>query len=144
MDLIHKTESVWWKGSNTYPSPGSHTLRIPFRFVLPDILPPSCVVADVGRRWWGTVGYTVALVGKRPRLRLNRRVLSPFPVLPHHAQGAGIRSALNMPGGWSGDWTKIRRQNKIRRGLWGEYATVEGTVRISCNCTAPVHLTYCS
>lgn len=121
VDLCRENISLWRKGCDLYPPPGSHVLSLPFRFVLPSGLPPSCTYS--GYRWQSTVGYLVQAVGERPILSFNRRVQKSFPVLPVDVRGAQLRSVLSA--GWDGGWKPIEARNQIRKGIWGDYSQVE-------------------
>jgi hypothetical protein len=125
IDLVRENVSLWRKGS-AYPPPDSHILKLPFRFVLPNSLPPSC--QHSGFRWEGTIGYVLEVVGERPALHFNHRVLRSFPVLPVDSQGASIASALSA--GWTGRWNTYEHKNEIRRGIWGDYSHVQATVSV--------------
>lgn len=125
-DLIHETVSLWQQGKGSYPPPGTHTLKLVFQFTLPDRLPPSFSYRELNERC--DVGYFVEVVGQRPGLRFNKRILIPFPVLPTSLHGAEARQALLS--GWQGPWRTFDTEGKIRRGIWGDYSHVKMTVRI--------------
>ena len=118
-----------WKKGNKYPPQGSHTLQLPFRFKLPDILPPSCdypcyLAGSQGR---ATVRYFVELVAKRSGLHRNRRISSIFPVLPRDAAGAFAHTTLILRG-WPGTWRRTQTTKEIRKGFYGDHSRVEVTV----------------
>ncbi|GJE88447.1 hypothetical protein PsYK624_045300 [Phanerochaete sordida] len=121
VDLCRENISLWQKGSTLYPQPGSHVLRLPFRFALPPRLPPSCSYS--GFHWEGTVGYFLEAVGERHGLHFNRRTQIAFPVLPAEPRGANLRSVLSL--GWNGGWKTLEARDEIRRGIWGDYAQVQ-------------------
>lgn len=125
IDLCHSNISLWQQGSLLCPQPGTHTLQLPFRFTLPQKLPPTC--SYFGHRWEGSVSYSVEAVGVRSRLLPNRRVLHAFSVLPSDIMGAGLHAVIRAEG-WTGGWTTIQKSRKIRRGLWGTYSDVSATV----------------
>lgn len=118
-----------WKNGDTYPPQGTHILRLPFQFKLPDILPPSCdypcyLAGSQGR---GTVGYFVEVVGKRSGLHRSRKASSVFPVIPWDTAGASVHAGLIVRG-WSGNWRETRETKDIRKGFRGERSKVEVTV----------------
>lgn len=123
-----------------YPAQGSQTLRLPFRFTLPQSLPPS--FQDSGFDWHGTVGYAIEAVGERPGLHFNRKAHLAFPVIPHNGQGAALRSTLS--GGWAGPWKTLQQKGEIRRGLWGDYSNVLVNVSVYAAATFPILTVMCS
>lgn len=124
--LVRDDASVWSQGG-AYPPPGSNTIRIPFRFLLPPDLPPSFHYSRYGRK--GAVRYAVTAVGTRPStFSLNRRVHAPFAIIPKDTpQGVALREklALLAATGAECEWQKERKEEKMRRGLWGDYATAQ-------------------
>lgn len=127
IDLIRENISLWEQGSDVYPPPGTHILKLPFQFTLPARLLPSCQYNDFHKK--GRIGYFVEVVGRRSGLRLDKRVMIPFLVLPPYGTGGELRLALEA--GWQGQWKNIQSQKQIRRGIWGEYSQVKMTVSIS-------------
>ncbi|KAH9948266.1 hypothetical protein B0H21DRAFT_249280 [Amylocystis lapponica] len=123
--LIRETTSVWTRGQ-TFPPPGSHTLRLPFRFLLPEVLPPSFHLSAKRPNDNATVQYYVEAVGTRlGAFHFNRRVTRPVAVLPPGtADALLLRKSLMMDDEWSGKWTTISRESKIRRGIWGSFSTI--------------------
>lgn len=126
VQLIHDTQSLWHQGSDLYPPPSSHILRLPFKFTLPSHLPPSCDFT--GYQKSGTIGYFVEVVGKRDLLHMDKRVLIAFPVIQQDSEGAQLRALFMGASGWQGAWRTIGGQRDIRRGIWGDYSNVKVTV----------------
>ncbi|KAI8989923.1 hypothetical protein BD414DRAFT_460256 [Trametes punicea] len=122
--LVHDDASLWTLGS-VYPPPGSDTLRIPFRLQLPLDLPPSFSYAGLGRT--ASVRYSLTAVGTRPgTFHFNRRVRVPLAIVQKDTAGVRVREKLqDMTVGLGYPWRTMRREEKIRRGLWGDYATVQ-------------------
>lgn len=108
-----------------YPQPGTHTLRLPFRFLLPKTLPPTCHYS--GHNWEGSVKFSVEVVGVRPAPYLNRRVLCSLSVLPDSIEGAGLHAIISAEG-WTGRCKTIHRRQEVRRGICGAYSDVFATV----------------
>ncbi|CCM05839.1 uncharacterized protein FIBRA_08075 [Fibroporia radiculosa] len=121
VELARENTSVWTRGS-IYPSPGQHALVVPFQFRLPADLPPSFSCSTIGA--WAVVRYYVEAVGVRPgMLRLNKRASQPLAVVPHDSIGQRIKTQVLA--GWRGPMGDGYAEKRIRKGLWGDYATVE-------------------
>ncbi|KAI0658714.1 hypothetical protein C8Q70DRAFT_183606 [Cubamyces menziesii] len=126
--LVSEDITLWTKG----PAPEQGTLRIPFQFLLPPDLPPS--FHDKKNKWTdgGAIRYWLSAVGVRSgALQRNRRVRLPIAVVQRDIVGAGLRAKLSaMAQGVDYGWRIDRAESKIRRGLWGDYATVKAELRI--------------
>ncbi|PIL37736.1 hypothetical protein GSI_01430 [Ganoderma sinense ZZ0214-1] len=122
--------SVWTRGS-AYPQPGTDILHLPFRFPLPDGLPPSFHF----RTWEVTssVLYAIDTTGvRRGKFKANRKVHMPIMVLPKDDVGVGVRMGLGEgagPGSYT-RWKNVWAEEKIRKGFWGEHATARVMVSI--------------
>lgn len=127
VDLCREDISLWQKGCALYPPPGTHVLRLPFRFTLPVDLPPSC--AYRGGKWRGVIAYYVAVVGIRASgFRGDFTAQRPFTVLPVNIHGANLRSLLRL--GWNGAWKSFKASKEIRRGIWGDCSQVQVTLAL--------------
>ncbi|KAJ8474382.1 hypothetical protein ONZ51_g7260 [Trametes cubensis] len=129
--LVREEIVVWSQGSS-YPAPGEGTLRIPFRFQLPPDLPPS--FRDQKPPWseGGAIRYSLIAVGVRAgTLNQNRRVRVPLAVVQRDAVGAALRKKLSAAAN-DGEipWKVGCVEERIRRGLWGDYAVVQAELRI--------------
>ncbi|KAI0355529.1 hypothetical protein OH77DRAFT_1521078 [Trametes cingulata] len=129
--LVRDDVSIWTRGT-VYPLPGSDVLRIPFRLQLPPDLPPSFHYRGPGRS--AVIMYSVTAVGVRPgTFHFNRRVRQPL-VLVQKDDGAGIKAKEQLAALASRraepTWRTWLQEEKIRRGLWGDYATVEARCSI--------------
>ncbi|KAH9926845.1 hypothetical protein B0H21DRAFT_137373 [Amylocystis lapponica] len=119
--LVRQNCPVWTRG-DIYPEPGSHTLQLPFKFRLADDLPPAFVFTGMVNT--ASINYFLEAVGVRSGvLRMNRRVVQPLAVLPPDVAGSQLRSQLQA--GWTGPWKTIVRQERVRKGIWGDYANVK-------------------
>ncbi|KAJ7072748.1 hypothetical protein C8F01DRAFT_1076634 [Mycena amicta] len=117
---LFDTKLQLWSQGSAYPPPGSHILSCPFEFTLPSLLPPS-FHCDAYRRS-GTVGYSLEVVGQRAGLfRFNRRIRRVIPIIPA-ANPAQMVLKESLMQGWSGGWKTHAREDKLRRGIWGDYA----------------------
>ncbi|KAF7296023.1 Arrestin-N domain-containing protein [Mycena kentingensis (nom. inval.)] len=119
IQLFHVKFPLWTQGT-VYPDAGQHTLSIPFQWTLPVNLPPSFHCEAYHRN--GTVAYSLEVVGQRAGMfRFNRRirrVLQIVPAaLPHQL---AIKESLMQ--GWTGQWKSYSKEDKLRRGIWGDYA----------------------
>ncbi|KAI0638685.1 hypothetical protein C8Q77DRAFT_1154295 [Trametes polyzona] len=140
IELVRDDVSIWSKGG-AYPLPGNDTLCIPFRFHLPKNLYPSCQYAKWGQR--GRIRYALSAVGVRPgALKFNSRVHVPIALVPKDAQGASLRekivvaTSIGVPLPWR---TEIKEE-KMRRGLWGDYATAQVELKIPQISSYPLHV----
>ncbi|KAM5542507.1 hypothetical protein V8D89_003966 [Ganoderma adspersum] len=117
VDLANDDVCVWTR-SGPYPPPGSDTVRVPFRFTIPERIPPSFSYWTI---FQGThVRYSVAAVGVRKgALTVNKRHLIPLPILPRDEVGAAVKDAYASHG-----WKTFTAEDKIRKGLWGDYSKV--------------------
>lgn len=123
--LVELTRTLWTNGSE-YPPPDSDILRLFFRFQLPFDSPPS--LYDEGIRGSGVVLYSLTVVGVRPEGSIGpwkrqipiavvpRDDVSPFPTQPF--------------GSTDFAWKTEHKARNVRKGLWGEYATVKVEVRL--------------
>ncbi|KAI0737846.1 hypothetical protein C8Q80DRAFT_1114565 [Daedaleopsis nitida] len=117
--LARGNVSLWSRSAGAYPSPGSDVLRVPFAFTLPAQLPPSFHYGAYNQA--ATVRYSLTAVGVRKGLlTLNKRHRVPLAVLPQDEIGAKIRAKGDMHG-----WRTFRKEERIRKGFWGEYSKVE-------------------
>ncbi|KAF7296078.1 Arrestin-N domain-containing protein [Mycena kentingensis (nom. inval.)] len=117
--LIDSTQSLWQRGA-AFPAPGSHILPLPFEFTLPDNLPPSFTFSLPQQQ--AQISYTIEIVGsRRGLLRKDRRVRKTFAVLPA-ASPAQLEAKTSLKQGWNGPWKATVLEQKLRPGIWGDYA----------------------
>ncbi|KAI0355531.1 hypothetical protein OH77DRAFT_1425041 [Trametes cingulata] len=124
VQLVRVDASLWTRGS-AYPPPGSDIIRIPFCLQLPAGLPPSFQYNS--RQKKGSVMYSFTAVGVRPgAFQFNRRIRQPLAVVQKDDVGMSVREQLTAlaSAGAEQSWKIQTREEKIRRGLWGDYATV--------------------
>lgn len=116
--LVQVDSSLWSRGS-AYPPAGSDVLRVPFSLSLPDQLPPSFHMRHYGAK--GDIRYSICAVGVRKGLlNLNKRHLVPLTVLPRDELGTQLK-AENATHAWK----TFRKEDRIRKGFWGDYSKVE-------------------
>ncbi|KAJ7037960.1 hypothetical protein C8F04DRAFT_386297 [Mycena alexandri] len=119
--LFSSVDSLWTPES---PDTGSDVVSFPFRFKLPDDLPPSFYC------WEGTIRYSLEVVGERPgKLHRNRRARKIFSVTPAASQSQ-LLTKESLRQGWTGPWKETKHEEKIRHGIWGEYSHVYATLSI--------------
>ncbi|KAJ6547161.1 hypothetical protein B0H19DRAFT_1164253 [Mycena capillaripes] len=118
IEVLRADASLW-----TQDGPQTGFLNLPFQFLLPDNLPPSFHCSVVDRK--GLVSYAVEVVADRPGIfKRNRRIASVFSVVPPGApQDLSFQRSLLQ--GWSGQWKAVVHEDRIRRGIWGEYSIVK-------------------
>ncbi|KAI0364609.1 hypothetical protein BV20DRAFT_974263 [Pilatotrama ljubarskyi] len=124
IQLVRVDASLWTRGT-AYPPPDSDVLRVPFKLQLPPELPPSFQYS-AGRK--ASVMYSLTVVGVRPgTFQSNRRIRRPLAVVQKDDVGANVRQQLVTlaTAGAEPQWGTIRKAERIRRGLWGDYATVD-------------------
>ena len=114
-----------WKHGTAYPPAGTHILSLPFRFELPEHIPPS--YAHSNGRWRAAVKYSLDVIGHRKGFRFSYQLREKLSILSCDVAGARLHSAL-ASGSWSRSWKKLEAQKDIRRGLWGEFTHVLATV----------------
>ncbi|KAH9884968.1 hypothetical protein C8Q73DRAFT_347945 [Cubamyces lactineus] len=132
--LVRSSQTIWSRGSGVYAPPGSDILRIPFRLQLPPNLPPSFHYNIYPVE--ASIKYSLTAVGVRQGFfHLNRNVRMPLAVVPKDS--VGIRELEKLPTSTSGhayEYVPMRtlwKEDKIRRGLWGDYATVRVELSIA-------------
>ncbi|KAJ7458867.1 hypothetical protein FB451DRAFT_1563751 [Mycena latifolia] len=111
--LVHTDLNLWTHGGTAFrgSEAGSPVIAHPFRFQLPENLPPSFHCS--GNSCRATISYSLEVVGDRPGLlRANRR----------------IRRLISV--GWTGPWKDITRDQKLRVGLWGDHSHARATVKL--------------
>ncbi|KAL1944375.1 hypothetical protein VTO73DRAFT_3560 [Trametes versicolor] len=138
---LFQGDALLWRRGDVYPPPGSDTLRFPFRFQLKPDLPPSFKFASISRK--ASILYAISAVGVRPgTFNSNYRVRVPLAIVPADPAGVLIREKLSAmlsvesEVGWRTEWNEA----KIRRGLWGEYSTVQVLLSIPNLPAYPLHV----
>ncbi|KAI0684386.1 hypothetical protein C8Q76DRAFT_788686 [Earliella scabrosa] len=117
--LVCDELQLWQRGGTLYPPAGEDVLRLPFAFALPKQLPPSFDLRTVDKTAW--VRYAVSAIGvRRGFLALNKKHHVPLAVLPHDALGARIRAE-----GATHALRTAAKEERIRKGLWGDYGRAE-------------------
>ncbi|KAL6306459.1 hypothetical protein BKA93DRAFT_729648 [Sparassis latifolia] len=122
-----REDRVLWRRGTAYPPPGSHTLSFPFEFALPTHLPPSFHFN--GFNVGGSVSYELEVVGvRRGTFHWNRRMQVPLAVVPCDTTGHSLRTAVQN--GWRGAWATLTREERVRKGVWGDHAHVKMILRL--------------
>ncbi|KAF7289346.1 Arrestin-N domain-containing protein [Mycena indigotica] len=122
--LFHQKTPLWTQGS-AYPDPGSHILSLPFEFTLPADLPPSFHCYAVNRH--ATIGYSLEVVGDRPGMfKFNRRIRRAISIVPA-ATPRQLLTRESLLQTWTGAWKPWVREEKLRRGIWGDYSHARAT-----------------
>ncbi|KAI0642174.1 hypothetical protein C8Q79DRAFT_1003114 [Trametes meyenii] len=122
--LVRDDVSLWSRIGPVQPPPGEHTMRVPFRLELPPDLPPSFTYFGLKYAGTGSIRYSVTAIGVRPgSLQLNRRVRVPLALVPKDVEGVRVRERFSaLTAATVSQWRTESRQEKIRRGLWGDYS----------------------
>ncbi|KAJ7871521.1 hypothetical protein B0H14DRAFT_218794 [Mycena olivaceomarginata] len=118
IEVLRADATLW-----TDDGPQTGILNLPFQFFLPVDLPPSFHCSVLDRK--GVISYAIEVVADRPGIfKRNRRIASVFPVVPPAApQDVAIQQFLLQ--GWSGEWKAVVHEDRIRRGIWGDYSVVK-------------------
>ncbi|KAM5542523.1 hypothetical protein V8D89_003982 [Ganoderma adspersum] len=130
-ELVSVKQSLWKRGS-AYPPPGSHILRVPFRFHLPS--DPKIVPSVFWNEWhhFVSIVYYVEVSALRSKTffaddkKIRERLVVVSrgdPILCAH-----IRSLNELDGGPT--WKAAHTEQPMRRGLWGEYSTARVEVLV--------------
>lgn len=120
--FVRDDQTLWTLGS-VFPLPGSHVIRLPFTFQLPELLPPSFHYSGIGRL--AHIGYSIEVVGHRPGIfARNRRVGRVFPLVPA-ADPLDVATRFDFLSGWNGEWSNTQVGDDIRQGLFGQYSRVD-------------------
>ncbi|KAJ7273339.1 hypothetical protein C8J57DRAFT_1317592 [Mycena rebaudengoi] len=119
---VLRADVLLWTQATTLPDYAG-VLSLPFQFLLPDNLPPSfhCSVANR----IGIISYAIEVVADRPGIfKFNRRIASVFSVVPA-ASPPDLGFKQFLLDGWSGEWKAVVHEDRIRRGIWGDYSLVK-------------------
>ncbi|KAJ7702410.1 hypothetical protein B0H17DRAFT_1044255 [Mycena rosella] len=119
IEVVRADASLWTQGIG----PETGVLSLPFQFHLPVGLPPSfhCSVTDSK----GIISYAIEVVADRPGIfKVNRRIASVFSLVPP-ATPQDLVFQQSLLQGWSGDWKAVIHEDKVRRGIWGDYSIVK-------------------
>ncbi|KAF8146937.1 hypothetical protein K438DRAFT_1868299 [Mycena galopus ATCC 62051] len=124
--LFSFSESLWTsKSSET----GSDVVSHPFRFTLPEDLPPSFCYGKYSPPD-ATVKYSLQVVGTRPGVfHRNRRISRVFLVMPA-ASESQLLARESLRQGWAGPWKVTSQDAKVRQGIWGDYSHVYATLSL--------------
>ncbi|KAJ6582152.1 hypothetical protein B0H19DRAFT_1252283 [Mycena capillaripes] len=133
--LVHTNLPLWDQGA-AYPEPGSHVLSFPFQFQFAENLPPSFHCWGYHRH--ANISYSLEVVGDRTRFfRLNRRIRRLISVVPAASQEHLLaKEALRQ--GWNGPWRDITHEEKLRRGIWGDYSHARVRLMIPAQDSFPI------
>ncbi|KAH9884969.1 hypothetical protein C8Q73DRAFT_718671 [Cubamyces lactineus] len=129
IQLANSTVTVWTRGT-AYPPPGEDTLRVPFQMRLPNNTPPPFEYNGWAKN--GAIRYTLIAVCVRPgALQRHHRVYVPLAVAGRDSMGIAAREKLAAIAAGAQDlWRVYHAEEKIRKGLWGDYATVQVDLRL--------------
>ena len=130
-ELIRLKKSVWKRGSVYHP-PDSHTVRIPFRFHLPS--GPHILPSVIRNEWHDVVSIMycveVCAPSSAPFVAEYRRIRQQLVVVSRGDPTlcASVESSRGLEGGPT--WKIALSEQRMRRGLWGEYSTARVEVRM--------------
>ncbi|KAJ7350650.1 hypothetical protein DFH08DRAFT_862029 [Mycena albidolilacea] len=133
--LFNTKVSLWDRGA-AFPAPGSHILPCTFQFLLPETLPPSFHCDGYHRK--ATISYALEVEGKRDGFyRINRRIRRLISVVPAASQEQLLaRESLRQ--GWNGPWRSFTQEEKLRKGIWGEYSRAYVKLRTADMAAYPI------
>ncbi|KAJ7640784.1 hypothetical protein DFH06DRAFT_1215230 [Mycena polygramma] len=127
ISLLDLVLALWSPGSAS-PEGGSGILSIPFQFQLPENLPPSfhCNASPHG----GEISYCLEVVGNRHgSFRANRRLRQLLWIVPAATQSQ-LLAKESLRQGLVESWRDIKHEQRLRRGIWGEYSRAWATLSI--------------
>lgn len=101
--------------------------RIPFSFKLPQDLPPSFQVDGLHAEC--RVGHVLEVLGTRPNAS-SHRIVVPLSVVAPDSLGTQHRRTLE--GGWNGPWLPVKKEARIRKGVFGSHSSVHVEVNLLC------------
>ncbi|KAI0697066.1 hypothetical protein C8T65DRAFT_729501, partial [Cerioporus squamosus] len=117
--LVDLSRVLWTHGSQ-YPPPDSDVLRLFFRFQLPEDIPPSLL--DDGPGGTGAVLYSLTTVAVRPGGSTKPwKQHTPIVVVPRDDVSPLLTQSLAST---ATVWRTAHKEKKVRKKLWGDYATV--------------------
>ncbi|KAJ6582159.1 hypothetical protein B0H19DRAFT_1061605 [Mycena capillaripes] len=122
--VLVDTNLLLWDQEATYSEPDSHVLSFPFQFQFPDNLPPSFhhSTSYSAEPCHANISYSLEVLGHRTRFfRLNRRIRRLISVVPAASQEQLLAKEV-LRQGWNGPWRDITHEEKLRRGIWGDYS----------------------
>ncbi len=120
ISLVDLSRLLWTYGSE-YPPPNSDVLRLFFRFQLPDYTPPS-LYDDSAGAGIGAVLYSLTTVAVRPAGSASPwKQHIPIVVVPYDDVSPLLTRSLSSN---ALVWRTEHKDKKVRRKLWGEYASV--------------------
>ncbi|KAI0658706.1 hypothetical protein C8Q70DRAFT_1054840 [Cubamyces menziesii] len=139
IQLANSTVSLWTRGT-TYPPPGEDTLRVPFHMRIPANAPPPFEYNGWAKK--GSIRYTLVAVCVKPgAVQRYQRVYVPLAVAGKDTTGVAAREKLSaIAAGAQGLWRVHHAEENIRKGLWGDYATVEVDLRMPDIGTFPLYV----
>ncbi|KAK7683806.1 hypothetical protein QCA50_013182 [Cerrena zonata] len=127
--LYHQELELW-----RADTPSSSTSnRIPFSFKLPQDLPPSFQVDGIHAEC--RVGHVLEVLGTRPNAS-SHRIVVPLSVVAPDSLGTQHRQTLE--GGWNGPWLPVKKEARIRKGVFGSHSSVQ--VELLLPCLSPLPL----
>ncbi|KAF7344443.1 Arrestin-N domain-containing protein [Mycena sanguinolenta] len=127
--LCSSSQILWTSQSRRRDS---DVVSCPFRFDLPENLPPSFWYAPTksSPRPAATIKYSLKVVGFRPgSFHRNRRIRRVFLVMPS-ASESQLLARESLRQGWEGPWKITAKDAKVRRGIWGDYSRVSATLSL--------------
>ncbi|KAJ7771806.1 hypothetical protein B0H16DRAFT_1364589 [Mycena metata] len=131
VEVLRADASLWTQGD-----PQAGVVNLPFQFHLPPNLPPS-FHSSVHRRK-GIISYAIEIVADRPGIfKMNRRIASVFSVVPAATPQDLVYQEFLLQG-WSGEWKAVVHEDKIRRGIWGDYSVVKTKLVLPALATFPM------
>ncbi|KAI0328201.1 hypothetical protein GY45DRAFT_1018698 [Cubamyces sp. BRFM 1775] len=139
IQLAKGNVTLWTRGT-AYPPPGQDTLRVPFQLRLPPNAPPPFEYNGWAKK--GSIRYTLIAICVRPgAVQRHHRVYVPLAVAGRDTTGIAAREKLAaIAAGAEGLWRVHHAEEKIRKGLWGDYATVQVHLRLPDISTFPLYV----
>ncbi|KAF8146959.1 hypothetical protein K438DRAFT_1868348 [Mycena galopus ATCC 62051] len=132
--LFSSSQTLWTSNSEQI---SSDVVSCPFRFTLPENLPPSFCYTKLSHPD-ATIRYSLEVVADRPGiLKRNSHIRRVFLVMPA-ASESQVLARESLRQGWAGPWKVATQSSKIRQEIWGDYSHAHATVSLPDLASFPI------
>ncbi|KAJ3557999.1 hypothetical protein NM688_g1171 [Phlebia brevispora] len=123
VELVRTSMLLWSRATKRTASEGY--LKVPFQFILPSGIPPSCSFSKHSDL--GEIAYCIRVVGVRPVFYRNYTTNTYFPVLPVDIRGYEVSKSFEKP--WTGEWCTLEKERDLQRTPVEGFAHAKMTVK---------------